>query len=65
MHEKTQYTGESKSNDGLDINPRGNQLDSTLNVDSKEYKPKRTTAVIAKLRISDMTANEHIEPYVE
>ena len=50
-------------NDKLDINPRETQLDSTLNVDTKEYKPKRATTVITKLRISDMAANEHIEPY--
>ena len=52
-------------NNKLDINPRETQLGSTLNVDAKEYKPKRTTTVITKLRISDMAANEHIEPYVQ
>ena len=50
-------------NDKLDINPRETQLDSTFNVDAKEYKPKRATTVITKLRISDMAANEHIESY--
>ena len=58
----TRYTDESKSNDELDINPQETQLDSTLNVDVKEYKPNRTTV---DLRIFNMTANEHIEPYVK
>ena len=62
---KNPYTDESKSNDELDINPWEKQLDSTLNVDAKEYKPKRATAAIAKLRISDMAASENIETYVE
>ena len=54
---KNSYTDESRSNDELDINPWEKQLDSTLNVDTKEYKPKQTTAAIAKLRISDMAAS--------
>ena len=62
---KNPYTNESKSNDELDINPWEKQLDSTLNVDAKEYKPKRATAASAKLRISDMAASENIETYVE
>ena len=62
---KNPYTDESKSNDELDINPWEKQLDSTLNVDAKEYKPKRATVAIAKLRISDMAASENIETYVE
>ena len=57
---------ESKSNNELNINPPETKLDSALNVDAKGYKPKRTTAAIAKLQIIDMQQTYvHIEPYVE
>ena len=63
--QKNEVDRSNEHNNELDFDKRNGNASNMLNVKAKVYKPERSTAAIAKLRIEDICENENIEPLIE